>query len=395
MNTEELEKYIEKTWSELIVSTEEDSDTHLGLPNPFVAPSAHKVEGFVFKDQFYWDTYFTILPLIGTERHELAVGMVENLLHQLERLGYVPNSNNRVHLGRSQPPLLSSMVDLVYRHDKDKDWLGRAYTLLKQEYYQVWVNTDHPHQRRVYEGLSRYYHDNDTHRGAEDESGWDYTTRFGDEALNYLPIDLNSLLYKNEMDLSEFASELGLDNEAKDWRDLAENRKETINRLMWNEEMGMFFDYDYGKRKQSSVYSLAAYTTLFCGLADANQARRLVENLFVFETEHGLATTKKTDEAVAGKQWAAPNGWAPLHYLVVEGLEKYGYANEARRIVGKWLKTVNNKFEQDGLVYEKYNVVDPANLPTSAVYPDQYGFAWTNAVTLYFINSFYNSSQGT
>jgi len=388
LNKINLEKYIENTWSELTVSTKEDNDTHLGLPNPFIAPSAHRVEDFVFKDQFYWDTFFTIVPLIGTERHDLAVGMVDNLLFLLEKLGYVPNSNNRVHLGRSQPPLLSSMVDLVYQHDKDRSWLERAYGLLKKEYYQVWVSTEQPHLRRVYDGLSRYYHDNGTHRGAEDESGWDYTTRFEDETLNYLPIDLNSLLYKMEMDLSKFASEFGLDDEAKDWQEAANNRKEIVNRLLWNEENGLFFDYNYIKRRQSPVFSLAAYTTMFCGLAEEGQVSRLVENLSLFETEHGLATTKKTDEAIVGKQWASPNGWAPLHYLVVEGLKKYGYKQEARKIAEKWVKTVSNKYQQDGLVYEKYNVVEPSNLPTSAIYPDQYGFAWTNAVTLNFINEF-------
>lgn len=388
LDTQNLEKYIEKTWAELTVSIYEDTDTHLGMPNPFVAPSAHKVEGFVFKDQFYWDTFFTIQPLLVTKRHDLAVGMVNNLLFLLEKLGYVPNSNNRVHLGRSQPPLLSSMVSLVYQLDEDKAWLERAYALLKKEYFQVWMNAEHPHSRRVLLDLSRYYHENGSSRGAEDESGWDYTTRFQDKALDYLPIDLNSFLYKMEMDLSGFASQLELQQESQDWLAAASKRKDAVNKTMWNEEKGFYFDYDYVDEQQSPVYSLAAYAAMFCGLSDEEQAAKLVNNLALFETDNGLTTTQKSDEPVFGKQWASPNGWAPLHYLVVEGLAKYVYDQEAQRIANKWVNTVLSKFQSEGLVYEKYNVLETTSLPTSAVYPDQYGFAWTNAVTLQFVNDY-------
>ena len=38
-------------------------------------------------------------------------------------------------------------------------------------------------------------------------------------------------------------------------------------------------------------------------------------------------------------QWAYPNGWAPLHYIVIKALERYGYHKDARRIATKWLKT--------------------------------------------------------
>jgi alpha,alpha-trehalase len=65
----------------------------------------------------------------------------------------------------------------------------------------------------VYEGLSRYYDVNYLNDLAEAESGWDYTPRFNHKALNYLPVDLNSLLYKYERDFAYV--ERILENEAE------------------------------------------------------------------------------------------------------------------------------------------------------------------------------------
>ncbi|MCH8020390.1 hypothetical protein IH785_11060 [candidate division KSB1 bacterium] len=55
----------------------------------------------------------------------------------------------------------------------------------------------------MFQGLSRYCDHYITHYTAEHESGWDMTSRFNERCLDYLPIDLNSCLYKYEIDLAE------------------------------------------------------------------------------------------------------------------------------------------------------------------------------------------------
>ena len=66
-----------------------------------------------------------------------------------------------------------------------------------------------PNARRVHKDLSRYYDINMLHDLAEAESGWDMTPRFNHKALNYLPVDLNALLYKYEVDFARAAKILG------------------------------------------------------------------------------------------------------------------------------------------------------------------------------------------
>ncbi len=75
-------------------------------------------------------------------------------------------------------------------------------------------------------------------------------------------------------------------------------------------------------------------------------------------------------------QWAYPNGWAPLHFMVVEGLKRYGYQADAWRIATKWLQTNLAWFNTHGVFLEKYNVVDPGKPPAKGLYPSQTGFGW-------------------
>jgi alpha,alpha-trehalase len=124
---------------------------------------------------------------------------------------------------------------------------------------------------------------------------------------------------------------------------------------------------------------------MWSGLATKQQARAMVRALHRFEHKGGLATTDDlplNQRFLGGMptQWAYPNGWAPLHFLAVRGLERYGYHREARRIALKWLRTNLGWFNKNGVFLEKYNVVDPNKPPAKGVYPAQTGFGWTNAV---------------
>ncbi len=388
-NYEALRAHIESYWDELKITDTEETKTSLGLPHPYYVPSVETVDGFVFKHMYYWDSFFTVQGFWGTKRENDIIGMAENMFDLIRRLGFVPNSNSFSHLSRSQPPLLTSLImQVIERTDKatDHDWLELAYARASEELKTVWLGVEQPHIRLVHKGLSRYYDTNVLDVLAEAESGWDYTTRFEDSCLDFLPIDLNALIYKYEVDLAAMAGRLGRKKDAKIWIGLADQRKRMINRLMWDKEVGLYFDYDYRMKRQGGVKSLAAYVPMFADMCDAKRAAKLVANLALFETDYGLTTTEINSSLVTDKQWAAPNGWAPLHYFVVMGLRRYGYEADAKRIAKKWIDAVNMKFLATGHIEEKYNVQDPLQEAGGSVYPHQVGFGWTNGVTADFIS---------
>lgn len=386
--------YISAYWSKLTRNNPKDNDTLIGLPYPYLVPSQEEGREFDFNEMYYWDSYLMVQGMLDEQHKEFVIGILENLLSMFERFKIIPNASRTYLMGRSQPPFLTSFIRDVYdTYQPDKKWLARAVRIAEEEYKRVWMGTAKPNARQVYLGLSRYYDINYLNDLAEAESGWDLTPRFGHKCLNYLPVDLNSLLYKYETDFAYFAGILGDKKEALRWKHTAHQRQDTMNTLMWSELRGLYFDYNYVKKSRGNVSSLAAYYPMWAGLATERQAKRLVSSLKRFEQRGGLATTDTMPmgQLVPGAlptQWSYPNGWAPLHLIVVKGLERYGYHDEARRIAAKWLRTNLDWFNEHGNFMEKYNVVQPSKPPLKGVYPSQTGFGWTNAVFERFCREF-------
>lgn len=385
-DVEQARRYIAGYWSKLERNHVQDDDSLVGLPKPYLVPASEAGHAFDFNEMYYWDSYFMSVGLHDVHHRELNLGMLENLAYMFDRYGVIPNASRLYLMGRSQPPFLSSYVwDMYDTYDLDKKWLSKMMRVVEAEYNEVWMGTKKPHDRLVHQGLSRYYDINFLHDLAETESGWDMTTRFGRKCLDFLPVDLNSLLYKYETDLARYYSLMDDVRSAAKWHVASEHRKKTMNELMWSNLRGIYFDYNFARKKRGSASSLASYYPLWAGLASKDQAKKLVKSLRRFEQRGGLTATdgQALGQMVPGAvpaQWAYPNGWAPLHYIVVKGLERYGYHDDAERIVSKWLKTNLSWFNQHGVFLEKYNVVDPKKPPVKGVYPSQTGFGWTNAI---------------
>jgi alpha,alpha-trehalase len=186
---------------------------------------------------------------------------------------------------------------------------------------------------------------------------------------------------------------LGDEIEALAWEKAAKHRQLTIDKLMWSDLHSFYYDYNFVKEHHGRVVSLAAYYSLWAGLASHDKAKKMVKNLRHFEHSGGLSVTDNMTitNHVPGTppmQWAYPNGWAPLHFMVVKGLQRYGYHKDARRIAMKWLKTNLDWFNTHGDFLEKYNVVQPDKPAAKGLYPPQVGFGWTNAIFERFCQEF-------
>lgn len=384
----EARQYIKQYWKKLERFHPKDDETLLGLPRPYLVPAYEEGHAFDFNEMYYWDSYFMVQGMLNSENQSLVEGILENLLSMQKRFKVIPNASRTYLMGRSQPPFLTSFILDVYNvYNHNLRWLNERMDRAKQEYEVVWMGTTKPNERLVYGGLSRYYDINYINDLAEAESGWDMTPRFGRKALHYLPVDLNSLLYKYETDFAMVAKLNGDYKDAKKWEKQAQIRKNTMDSLMWSDLKGLYFDYDFKKEKRGNVSSLASYFPMWAGMVDDKKALKLVRSLKKFEEKGGLATTDSQvvpiNQIIPGTiptQWAHPNGWAPLQLIVIRGFERYGFHDEAKRIALKWLKNNLDWFNKHGVFLEKYNVVDPSKPPAKGVYPSQTGFGWTNAV---------------
>ncbi len=412
-----INEHIETLWQRLKKTADKKIAGSL-LP----LKSAYIVPGGRFREIYYWDSYFTALGLLESKQHALVESMLNNFLDLQTRYGCIPNGNRSYYLSRSQPPILGLMVELIRPlKSNQQQFLSHCIDGIEAE-YNFWMHgtellsEDNPEHRRVVKMpdgsfLNRYWDDNCTARPesykediellqrskpanpegfyrnirAACESGWDFSSRWlaNSNSLatirttRILPVDLNCLLYKHELLLSNYHGMLGAHDTSLAYSQRAIARKNAINRYMWSPEHAFFMDYDLDAQTQSPVKSLAGVLPLFVGLANAIQAEQvsgIIENQFL--QQGGLITTCIN----SGQQWDAPNGWAPLHWFAVEGLLHYQQSALAETIQRRWLNTVKLYFKQTGKLMEKYNVCQQSDKAGGGEYDVQEGFGWTNGV---------------
>jgi alpha,alpha-trehalase len=396
----------------------------LYLPRPYVVPGGR------FNEMYGWDSYFIQLGLLRDGKIDLARDMADNFLYEIREYGRILNANRTYYLSRSQPPFLTQMVLGVYRKTHDRQWLAAALPAI-EKYYRFWTTDPHLTPET---GLSRYYDLGDgpapevlsSEKDAEGrthyelvkeyykthqvpdydvgeyydarrdmltmlfykgdrsmrESGFDPSDRFGKfniDVIHYNPVCLNSLLYLMEKQAAEIERILGRASNAAAWDERAKHRAERINRLLWDEQAGLYFDYEFVHKHLRHYPFATTFFPLWAGIATPQQAAAVARNLPLFEKPGGLQTSTN----VSGNQWDAPFAWAPLQLIAAEGLRRYGYTAEADRISREFLSMVLEQYRQHGIIVEKYDAVRRSMDVSSGIRfgysSNEAGFGWTNA----------------
>lgn len=408
-------EHIRALWPQLVRRTETDpapvpgTETLLHLPYPYVVPGGR------FREIYYWDSYFTMLGLVEDGYRKLADDMLRNFASLIDRYGCVPNSNRSYMLSRSQPPFFFKMVECVGTEGPAAAY-ARYLPQLRAE-HGYWMDGEdlaapgdaNGHVVRLADGslLNRYWDEGDEPREesyrddvltaqasdrpaaqvyrelrAGAESGWDFSSRWCAnpsrletiETTAIAPIDLNTLLWGLECAIAQGCDHVGDAVGAAEFRERAARRQQAINRHLWSPSCGHFVDYHWVRAEPRMQLTAAALVPLYLGLANdaqalasahATQAQLLGKN--------GLLTTLE----VTGQQWDSPNGWAPLQWMAVDGLRRYGHTDLARDIASRWLASVHRVYLETGRLMEKYDTTEyrPGG---GGEYATQDGFGWTN-----------------
>lgn len=412
-----IDEHIDQLWEVMKRRNRRNRGSLLTLPYEYIVPGGR------FNEQFYWDSYFVMLGLATSGRWAEIENMVKNYTFMIRKYGFIPTANRSYFLSRSQPPFFVQMVRLLARHSGKQVYLTYLPYLLAE--YHFWMKGTSRLDKREFHSyrrvvklddgvlLNRYYDNRQTprpeslredlntstlsperepeklylHLRAAAESGWDFSSRWFDDptdiksihTADILPVDLNSLLYLMEQTITEAYKILRQPLLVKRFNDLAQRRKKALRELFWDADKNIFSDYNFHRREKTGKATLAMVFPLYVGAADREQADHVahfIENNFL--KPGGLVTTLKT----SGQQWDAPNGWAPLEWVAVQGLKNYGYEELAQEITHRWLERNELVYESSNRLVEKYNVIDTAGLGGGGEYLLQDGFGWTNGVYL-------------
>ncbi|CAF1056103.1 unnamed protein product, partial [Adineta ricciae] len=379
-----IEQHCHNLWSLLTRTTKEEKfSSFIDVPHPFVVPGGR------FREFYYWDTYFTMLGLVRSNKIDSINNMLDNFAFLINRIGLIPNGNRYYYQGRSQPPFFSLMTELANQTSKYKNELEREYAFWMTK--RNITLDDGAVLNRYYDDENgprpeAYFEDQETakkagstdvyvHLRAGAESGWDFSSRWMDDennlstikTANILPVDLNCLLYHLEITLGKQAE--------------AERRRQAIHKYMWSSELQFFTDYNHVLKKPTNRLTLAALFPLWLDVSTKEQGEfvaRKVERSFLHDG--GVVTTLSNSST---QQWDSPNGWAPLQFVTYRAILKVsGYETLARTIRHRWMTLNERVFSETGKMMEKYDVVNTHKPGGGGEYENQDGFGWTNGVYL-------------
>ncbi|RLD26836.1 MAG: trehalase [Bacteroidetes bacterium] len=418
----------------LALKLETDGDSIKGVP--FVVPGGR------FNEMYGWDSYFESVGLIIDGKVELAKAMADNFQYEIENYGKILNANRSYYLTRTQPPFYSSLVREVFEITRDKIWLESHLKTAIKEYETVWMIEG---KRLTKNGLNRYLAEGiglppeceeghfdsvikpyaeklqisirDYEKGFANgiilnkeldnyfihdrtvrESGHDTSYRIEGNCADLNLVELNAMLFKYETDFAEL-----IKNEfngkfefytVEYWQEKAKTRKQEVDKYLWNENEGLYFDYNVKTAKQSIFVAASTLTPLWANMCSKEQAKILVNTAIpMLKEKGGIAgcTALSRGEISTNRpqrQWDYPNGWAPHQMMIWKGLNNYGYFGEAQELIYRWLYMITkNAVDYNGTIPEKYDVVEAThkvfaeygNVGTDFEYITQEGFGWMNA----------------
>jgi len=185
-----------------------------------------------------------------------------------------------------------------------------------------------------------------------------------------------SILHRADQDLRALAGELGQDmREIDSW--LVRTR-EVFNARFWDDERGLFLDYDVRARTPIRVNANVTFAPLFAGLASPAQAARLVAEHFDNPVEYApgvdsrfrLPSVAKDERGYSPRRYWCGPVWIQMNWIIAEGLRRYGFVAQADALIHDSLALI----EQSGF-REYYDPRDGSGCGAT-------DFCWSAALAL-------------
>lgn len=392
------------------------------VPHPVIVPGGR------FREFYYWDSYWIVRGLLLSEMYETVRGMLGNFVSIVERMGLIPNGGRVYYARRSQPPLLTPMVQSYVETTNDMNFVKENIQTLDKE-FQFWmdkhtiaIEKDGKHYRLArfldYSSGPRpesYREDIQSAQifqtegekeafyrqlKAGAESGWDFSSRWfilngtnkgnltNTMATHIIPVDLNSVIYWNAVILSDFHKKLNNASKALYYENVAKEWMESVDKILWHEEVGAWLDFDSLNEVKRDYFYPTNLSPLWTGCYDPakredyiGKVLKYLEKTRIMVNLGGIPTTLEH----SGEQWDYPNAWPPLQYIMIIGLDNSGDPSArdlAFEMTEKWVRSNYKAFNDSHGMYEKYDATVFGGGGGGGEYEVQLGFGWTNGVIM-------------
>ncbi|XP_076760877.1 trehalase isoform X2 [Xylocopa sonorina] len=404
------------------VRINEDRYSIIYVPNPVIVPGGR------FREFYYWDSYWIIKGLLLSEMYTTVRGMLSNFVSIVDKVGFIPNGGRIYYTMRSQPPMLIPMVEEYLKVTHDYKWLEDNLYLLEKE-FDFWMTnrTVEVEMDGTKYTLARYYEESSgprpesykedyltsqNFRTAEEkdnyyaelktaaESGWDFSSRWfildGTNKGNLtnlktryiIPVDLNSIIYRNAQLLAQYNLRMGNESKAAYYRKRSEEWKRAVTAVLWHDEVGAWLDYDIMNDIKRDYFYPTNILPLWTNCYDIVKREEYVSKVLKYLEKNqimlnlgGIPTTLEH----SGEQWDYPNAWPPLQYFVIMSLnntEDPWAQRLAYEIGQRWVRSNYKAFNETHSMFEKYDATVSGGHGGGGEYEVQLGFGWTNGIIM-------------
>lgn len=346
-------EYIELYWKTWQLAFDHYKNPPTG--SPFV--SAYIDEAFA-PNIFQWDTFFMIMFARYANHIFPAIQSLDNFYCRQYENGYIcreiieATGEDFVFEGREHtvnPPLFSWAEMENFKITGDKSRFKSVLPVLEKfaewlEIYRKKENTKHNlyWQTGLGSGMDN------TPRGG---SGW---------------VDMSAQMVMMYNDMSEMCNELNLIDKSKMFKDKANQISFLINKYMWNDEDGLYYDVD-DEGNQVKCKTVACFWPMLAGVADKNQANKLLHNLndphtFWRKIPFPSLSVDHKNFKADGEYWLG-SVWAPTNVMIIKGLDKFGVGNDmaykfnefATLATEEYLNGIYEVYKKTGTIWENYS----------------------------------------
>ncbi|KAI8509062.1 hypothetical protein Bbelb_129100 [Branchiostoma belcheri] len=333
---------------------------------------------------------------------ETVQGMLENFAEMVQRFGYVPGGGRVYQSKRSGPPLLIPTVLAYLEHSNDITLIRSLLPTLEREYdfwmtnrtvdirgsdgsmhtlnrYHVLVGQSRPEAWRLDERTARSLPrgadpaDFHSHVATAVESGWEFSSRWladvGPQARtlasirtrNIVPVDLNAMMCLSEVALARIYQRAGDRRKAGYYNSAAARRRVAMDKLLWSERRGAWFDYDLQAEGRRDRFYISNVWPLWAkcygnGMGDANIEARVLSYLKQYTDVLNYTGGVPASLQESGQAWDYPYGAAPNHFVLIEALSVSQLTeakNTALNLTRKWLETNYRDWVHTGAMWDK------------------------------------------
>jgi putative isomerase len=308
-----------------------------------IMPSITTFDGF-----WGWDTWKQAVACSYFEP-ELAKSSILSMYDYQAENGMIADcifsDNTRNNYGNTKPPLSGWAVWSIFKNTNDTAFLKLMYPKIIK--FHDWWYADRDINSNL---LCEYGSTNGVPQTAKWESGMDNAVRFDKSVLlkksdkawsfNQESVDLNAFLFSEKLFLNKMAIVLDIE-QGKRFKKEAAQIKKKVNRLMFDNASGYYYDVNLNDKSFVSIQATEAFIPLWTGLAPKKQAQKVVKVIMDttrFNTYVPFPTCSAKEPKFEPQGYWRGRVWFDQAAFGLEGMKRYGYKKEADAMFEKLMK---------------------------------------------------------